>query len=68
MRQRINQVAGTCTVNGVPERWEEIQAWADRLGLECRGEGLPGTAQTLVKRSSERVYLDGEQKAELLEQ
>ena len=72
MRQRVDQVAGPCTVHGVPERWEEIQAWCDRLSLEYRGEGLPGTAlkalQTLVKRNRERVYLDGEQKAELLEQ
>ncbi|HSG20437.1 MAG TPA: hypothetical protein VLA31_06670, partial [Burkholderiaceae bacterium] len=72
MRPRIDQVAGTCTVPGVPEKWEEIQSWCDRLGLEYRGEGLPGTAlkalQTLVKRNRERVYLDGEQKAALLEQ
>ena len=64
--------AGTCYIHGVPEHWRAIEAWAARLGLEYRGEGLPATAlkalQHLVKRNRERVWLTGEEKAELLEE
>jgi hypothetical protein len=55
----------------MPQHWEETRAWIERLGLEYRGEGLPGSAlkalQALLRRNRERVCLDGEQKAELLE-
>ena len=55
----------------MPQHWEETRSWVERLGLEYRGEGLPGPAlkalQALVRRNRERVYLDGPQKAELLE-
>jgi hypothetical protein len=55
----------------MPQHWEETQAWIERLALDYRREGLPGSAlkalQALIRRSRERVYLDGEQKAELLE-
>jgi hypothetical protein len=63
---------GSVHVHGMPQHWEETQAWLERLGLDYRGEGLPGSAlkalQALVRRNRERVYLTGEQKAELLEQ
>jgi hypothetical protein len=63
---------GTVHIHGMPERWEEMQAWCDRLSLEYRGEGLPATAlkalQALVRRNRERVYLDGPQEAEMIEQ
>ena len=62
---------GTVHIHGMPQHSQETLAWVERLGLEYRGEGLTGSAlkalQALVRRSRERVYLDGEQKAELLE-
>jgi hypothetical protein len=62
---------GTVHIHCMPQRLEETQAWCERLGLEYRGEGLAGMAQrvpkTLLRRNGDRVYLTGEQKAELLE-
>jgi hypothetical protein len=62
---------GVVHIHGMPQHWVETQAWLERLGLEYRGEGLPGSAlkalQALLRRNRERVYLDGPQKAELLE-
>jgi hypothetical protein len=62
---------GTVHIHGTPQHWEETQAWLGRLGLDYRGEGLPGSAlkalQAMLRKNRERVYLDGEQKAELLE-
>ena len=71
MTQARDGTTGTVHIHGMPQHWEETQAWSERLGLEYRGEGLPSMAlkalQTLVRRNRERVYLDGEQKAQLLE-
>jgi hypothetical protein len=44
LRQRVDEATGSCTIHGVPQHWEEIQAWCDRLALEYRGEGLPSMA------------------------
>jgi hypothetical protein len=72
MTQARDGQTGTVHIHGVPQHWEETQGWLGRLGLEYRGEGLPGSAlkalQALLRRNRERVYLTGEQKAELLEQ
>jgi hypothetical protein len=69
-RARDRQV-GSIHVHGLPQHWKETREWVEELGLEYRGEGLPGSAlkalQALLRRNRERVYLDGEQKAELLE-
>jgi hypothetical protein len=72
MAQARDGRTGTIHIHRMPQHWEATQAWCDQLGLEYRGEGLPGSAlkalQTLVRRNRERIYLTGEQKAELLEQ
>ena len=72
LTKRLDGEQGVLHVHGLPEKWQEIQEWAERLGFEYRGEGLPGCAlkvlQGLVRRGRERVYLDGQQKADLLEQ
>jgi hypothetical protein len=64
---------GVVVVHGLPAEAREIQAWLGRLELNLayRGEGLPNISQkvllALLKEGRERVYLTGEEKAQLLE-
>jgi len=63
-----------CVVHALPDTSGAMEQWLKRLdiGLEYRGEGLPALSlkvlQTLVKRSRERVWLTGEEKAAVLEE
>ncbi len=63
-----------CVVHALPDTSGAMEQWLKRLniGLEYRGEGLPSLSlkvlQTLVKRSRERVWLTGEEKAAVLEE
>jgi len=57
----------------MPESWEEIDLWVQKLdcGIVYQGQGMAGTSlkvlNHLIRAGRERVYLDGEAKAELLE-
>ena len=66
-------VSGVVVVHGVPKDAEAIQRWLECLDLEMpyRGEGLPSVSYKVLLhllRRRERVYLTGEQKAQLLEE
>jgi hypothetical protein len=58
----------------LPERSNDIEQWLEALQIDLHyhGEGLPATSlrvlQTLVKRSRERTWLTGEEKAQILEE
>ena len=60
-------------MHSMPSEAEQIMQWLDRLQLplEYKGEGLANISQKvllhLLKHGKERLYLTGEQKAELLE-
>ena len=62
---------GVCYVHSMPAHSSEMEQWLARLNIEgllqYRGEGLPSLSlkvlQTLVKRSRERVWVNGEEKA-----
>jgi hypothetical protein len=69
---RKDPARGTVVVHGLPPEAAEIQAWLAQLnlGMEYKGEGLPAISMKVLHRllrHRERVYLTGEQKAELLE-
>jgi len=57
----------------MPEHWEEIDLWITKLdiGIVYQGQGMAGTSlkvlNHLIRKGRERVYLDGEAEAELLE-
>ena len=59
MTQARDGRTGTVHVHGMPQHWEETQAWLGRLSLDYRGEGLPSSAlkalQALLRRNRERV-------------
>ena len=64
---------GTVVIHSVPKHADEIHQWLNCLGLqqEYRGEGLPSTSYKvllMLLRRRERMYLTGEQKAQLLEE
>ena len=64
---------GAVIVHGLPPEADDIRTWLAQLNLriEYRGEGLPAESamvlQQPLRRGRERIYLSGEQKAELLE-
>ena len=68
-----DQVKGNDCVHAVPSEFEQIKNWLCELdlGIKYTGQGLPAiSAQVLlllVKRGKSRLYLTGEEKAELLE-
>lgn len=70
----LRKKKGTMVIHAMPEDFIQIEAWLKRLdiGLPYRGEGLPSVSlkvlQTLIKKSRERVWLTGEEKAKLLEE
>jgi hypothetical protein len=76
LRNLIHNVRkkGACIVHSLPEYAQDLDQWLQRLdiGMTYRGEGLPALSlkvlQTLVRRSRERVWLTGEEKAEILEE
>ena len=45
--------SGTCIARELPDEWEEIAAWSEKLGVDYCGERLPGLAykafQALLK-------------------
>ena len=65
---------GVCHIHVLPERSDDIEKWLEALQIDLHyhGEGLPATSlrvlQTLVKRSRERTWLTGEEKAQILEE
>ena len=64
----------SCYVHALPETSGDLQKWLGNLkiDLEYHGEGLPALSlkvlQRLVKKSRERVFLTGEQKADVPEE
>ena len=36
---------GWCVIRELPEDWEAMKAWSEKLGLEYTGQGLPGLTQ-----------------------
>ena len=73
LRKKLDGSAGVCYVHELPKDAEKLVRWLEKLdiGLEFCGQGLPSLSlqvlQLLVKKNHERVWLSGEQKAELLE-
>ena len=73
LRKNEENGPGVCYIHSLPEYFDELQCWLQRLdvGIEYRGEGLPALSlkvlQTLVKRSRERTWLTPEEKAAILE-
>ncbi len=76
IRTLVCNLKGTssCYVHALPEYSGQLEVWVKNLdiGLQYRGEGLPALSlkvlQTLVKRTRERVWLTGEEKAAVLEE
>ena len=65
---------GSLVIHGLPEEAGDIRRWLGKLGIDLpyRGEGLPAISAKvlhhLIRHGKERVWLSGEDKAELLEQ
>jgi hypothetical protein len=71
--QRLDCCVGLLVIHLMPAHWEEIDLWVEKLniGIAYQGQGMAGMSlkvlNHLIRTSRERVYLDGEAKAELLE-
>ena len=73
---RKNEVngPGVCYIHSLPEYYDELQGWLQRLdvNLQYRGEGLPALSlkvlQTLVRKSKERTWLTTEEKNAILDE
>ena len=65
---------GVCYIHSLPEYYDELQSWLQRLdvNLQYRGEGLPALSlkvlQTLVRKSRERTWLTTEEKTAILDE
>jgi hypothetical protein len=51
----LDGCSGTCIVRELPDEWEEIASWSEKLGVDFCGERMPGLAykvfQSLLKAS-----------------
>ena len=71
--QRLDGCVGLLVVHLMPENWMENDLWIEKLdiGIVYQGQGMAGTSlkvlNHLIRKGRERVYLDGEAKAKLLE-
>ena len=70
--QRLDGCVGLLVIHLLPEHWEEINLWLCKLDVDIKyqGQGMSGMSlkvlNHLIRVGRERVYLDGEAKAELL--
>ncbi len=71
--QRLDGCTGLLVIHLMPAHWEEIDLWLTKLdlGIVYQGQGMAGTSLKVlnhrIRTGRQRVYLDGEAKAQLLE-
>jgi len=72
--QRLDGCSGLLVTHGLPEHCGEIHLWVKKLdlGINYQGQGLAGSSlkvlKILLRAKQERVFLDGEAKARVMEQ